>query len=112
MPGADEDDDATESEGELLGLKLTELTDEGRETYSLSEEAKGALVTDVDPESTAWQKGVRPGNVIVEVAQEVVSTPDEVIARVKKLREDGRKNALLLVANAEGDLQFVVLRIE
>ena len=110
---AEEKDEAAETSGtQLLGLSLAELTDEGRERWSLSDDAKGALVTEVDEDSSAFKKGIRPGNVIVEVAQEAVATPEEVADRVKKLRDDGRKNALLLVANSDGDLQFVVLRIE
>ena len=97
---------------EVLGLTLDTLTEEAREEWDLADDAKGALVTAVEENSTAWSKGVRPGNLIVEVAQETVETPEEVAERLSKLRDDGRKNALLLVANADGDLQFVVLRIE
>ena len=111
-PEADDENEEKGSARELLGLSLAELTDEGRETFKLADDAKGALITDVEKGSTAWQKGVRPGNVVVEIAQEEVSSPAEVLERVEKLREDGRKNALLLIANADGDLQFVVLRIE
>ena len=96
----------------LLGLTLSRLSEDAREQFSLGEDAKGVVITEVDENSKAYEKGVRAGNLIVEVAQEEVATPAEVRDRVKALRDDGRKNALLLVATASGDLQFVVLRIE
>ena len=46
---------------------------------------------------------------IVEVAQEPVANADDVQKRVDALKKDGRKSALLLVANAEGELRFVAL---
>ena len=96
----------------LLGLTLAELTEEGRERFSLGSDAKGVLIEEVAEGSSAYEKGVRAGNLVVEVAQEEVSSPEDVRKRVRSLRDEGRKNALLLVANAAGDLQFVVLRIE
>ena len=97
---------------ELLGLTLEGMNDALRDRYKLAEGSRGAVVVAVDEDSAAWSKGVRPGYLVVEVAQEEVETPQEVEKRVADLREDGRKNALLLVSNPEGDLQFVVLRIE
>ena len=115
--GGNGDDDGSDAPAaptstRLLGLTLNELTDEARERFSLGSDAKGVLIEEVAENSAAYEKGVRAGNLVVEVAQEEVSTPDDVRKRVKSLRDGGRKNALLLIANASGDLQFVVLRIE
>ena len=40
---------------------------------------------------------------MVEVAQEAVSTAQDVQSRIEQLKKDGRKSALLLIANAEGE---------
>ena len=56
--------------------------------------------------------GVQPGEVIVEVGQEAVSTPAEVTKRVEALKKDGRKVAQLLIANPAGELRFVSLAID
>jgi serine protease Do len=50
--------------------------------------------------------------VIVEISQEPVATPAEVEKRIESLKQDGRKSALLLLANKDGDLRFVAVRIE
>jgi serine protease Do len=50
--------------------------------------------------------------VIVEIAQETMATPADVEARISELREEGRRNALLMVAQADGTLRFVTLRMD
>ena len=49
---------------------------------------------------------------IVEIAQEAVANADDLQKKVDKLKKDGRKTALLLVANAEGELRFVALSLQ
>ncbi|MEP0582181.1 MAG: serine protease, partial [Roseibium sp.] len=60
----------------------------------------------------AEEKRVQAGDVIKEVAQEPVATPEDVIEQVEKLKEDGRRSALLLLSNQTGELRFVPVRIE
>ena len=95
-----------------LGLSLADLTAELRTEYSIKAEVKGVVVTGVAEGSAASEKRLQAGDVIVEISQEPVSTPDEVEARIEALKQDGRKSALLLLANKEGDLRFVAVRLE
>ena len=60
------------------------------------------VVTRVDPNSAAADKRIQPGDVIVEVGQEPVSTPADVTRRVDALKSEGRKSALLLVVERAG----------
>ncbi len=103
--------DATESQ-EILGLTLGEITSQAREQYKIAEDVEGVLVTAVAPGSAAEEKRIAPGDVIVEVGQEKVSTPDDVRQRVDELKKAGRKSALLLISSKESELSFVPLRIE
>jgi serine protease Do len=50
--------------------------------------------------------------VIVEVSQETVADAEALQKRVDQLKKEGRKSALLLVANAEGELRFVALNLQ
>jgi serine protease Do len=50
--------------------------------------------------------------VIVEVAQEQVTSAADVQRRVEQLQKEGRKSALLLVAGADGELRFVALSLQ
>ena len=70
------------------------------------------VVTEVAPDSPAGEKRVQAGDVIAEVAQEVVDTPAKVVERIEALKKDGRKTALLLLANPTGELRFVAVRID
>ncbi len=49
---------------------------------------------------------------IVEVGQEAVTSPTDVTRRIDQIKKDGRKSALLLVANKDGEVRFVALSLE
>lgn len=95
---------------EVLGLGLSRLTTANRNEYNVPDDVDGVLVTYVDPASAAAEKGIRRGDVIVEVAQEDVRDPSDVIDGVKQEKASGRKSVLLLLASG-GDLRFVAVRI-
>lgn len=94
-----------------LGMKLEPLTEANRGDYNIEAEVKGVLVVEVDAGSGAAQKGIRPGDVIVEVAQKGVSTPADVRGGVAAAKEEARKSVLMLVQSG-ADLRFVAVKIE
>ncbi|MEP5265168.1 MAG: PDZ domain-containing protein [Nitratireductor sp.] len=94
----------------VLGLSLSELNEDLRRRFGVTEETNGVLVTDVDPLSAAVEKGVRPGDVIVEVAQRAVETPEDV-ERIVKSEEKGGRSSILLRISAGGDIRFIALRL-
>ncbi|MAO56795.1 MAG: serine protease [Rhodospirillaceae bacterium] len=95
---------------EDLGLTLSAITGETAQKFKLDADAKGVLVTDVLGAGPAAEKGVRPGDLIVEVGQEEVASPDDVARKVKEARDAGRKSVLLLVQGQNG-LRFVAIRL-
>ncbi|WP_206453404.1 Do family serine endopeptidase [Aurantimonas marina] len=97
---------------EILGMTLSDLDGPLREQFSLADDAEGVVITVVKPNSSAAEKGIEAGATIREVAQEEVSSAKEVESMIAKLKEEGRKNALLLLASANGDLRFVVVPID
>jgi serine protease Do len=94
------------AEATALGLTLGEITPRLRETFGIAADVTGVLVTESDETGPAGSKGVKVGDVIVEVAQEAVSSPKEVVAKVKSAEENGRKTVLLLV-HSQGELRFI-----
>ncbi|MBV8334841.1 MAG: DegQ family serine endoprotease [Alphaproteobacteria bacterium] len=94
-----------------LGLTLAAITPELKEKFSLGEDAKGVIVVDVAKDSPAAAKGVRPGDMIMEAAQEEVKSPGEINSKVDEAKKQGRKSILLLVER-QGDLRFVALRLD
>lgn len=95
--------------GAVLGMSLAVMTDELRARYGIAEKVNGVVITDVEASSVAAQKNIAAGEVIVEVTQEEVTTPDEVAQRVEAVKKSGRNSVLLLIADAKGELRFVAL---
>ncbi|HVG51962.1 MAG TPA: PDZ domain-containing protein, partial [Xanthobacteraceae bacterium] len=94
-----------------LGLQLSTMSDTLRQRYKIKDAVKGVVITGVDANSAAAEKRLNAGDVVVEVAQEAVATPADLQKKVDQLKKDGRKSALFLVANAEGELRFVALSL-
>lgn len=103
-------DEPVEKTTVVLGLSLSALNDDLRSRFGVTAETEGVLVTDVDPLGAAIEKGVRPGDVIVEVAQRPVSTPADV-ERIVLSEEKGGRNSVLLRISSGGDIRFVALRL-
>lgn len=95
-----------------LGLDLATLSKDLRTRYKIKESVKGVVVTSVDANSDAAEKRLSAGDVIVEVAQEAVSSGADVQKRIETLKKDGKKSVLLLVSNGEGELRFVALSVQ
>jgi len=96
---------------EVLGLTLAGIDDKLRERFNLDGDTKGVVVTDVDATGAAAEKGVRPGDVVVKVSQDEISSPGEVAAKIDEAREAGRRSVLFLL-EGQGGLRFVALRID
>ncbi len=96
----------------ILGLDLVTLNEEARKRLSIKDSVKGVLIAKVDPNSPAAEKRLSAGDVIVEVQQEAVATPEAVSKRIDALKKDGKKSVLLLVANPQGDVRFVALSLD
>ena len=75
---------------------------------------KGVLVTGVDASvaQSAPDKRLSPGDVIVEVQYQSVGNPTDLKNRIDALKSQGKKIAMLLVANGDGDTRFVALNLQ
>ena len=93
-----------------VGLSLTPLSQELRDKFAISNTLKGVLVTKVVPNSEADKKNLQAGNVIVEINQQPVSKPQEIIDIIKKATQNHRKSVLLLINNG-GNVRFVALKL-
>jgi serine protease Do len=105
-------DDQTEapSEETVLGMTVAAVTDDLRRSFALDADARGLVVTSVDESSDAFAKGMRAGDVITEVGQEVVASPKEMRSRIDAAEAAGR-NSILLLVRREGQPRFVALNL-
>ena len=94
-----------------LGLIVAELTDDVRDRYELPEGASGLVVVDVDGDSDAAQKGLRPGDIIDEIQQTPVDTAEAARSVINQAKNLDRSVVLLRVQSGE-NVRFVPLKIE
>ena len=93
-----------------LGLALGELTPDARRRFRVDEDVRGALVTNVAPQSPAAAKGLRPGDVIVMVGQTQVPNLDDAMSAIEDAKSDGRESVLLRIVRGRGDTaRFVIV---
>ncbi|MEM9428771.1 MAG: Do family serine endopeptidase [Pseudomonadota bacterium] len=98
----------TPSEEIILGMTLTPITDAFRQQHGIDDSEVGVAVTAVDEQSEAFNKGLRAGDVIGEIGQTSVRTPQDVVDGFEQASEAGRKSVLLLIRK-DGQPQFVAL---
>jgi serine protease Do len=95
-----------------LGLDLADINEDLRRKYDIKDNVKGAVVTAVEQNSSAAEKQMKPGDTIVEISQVAVASAADVQKRVDQLKKEGRKSALFLVANKDGETRFVALNLQ
>ncbi len=95
-----------------LGLSLAALDDEQRKTFGISVDVEGVVITEVAVGSQAEAKGIVKGDVIVEVAQTFVQSPEDVTAKIAELKQSDRRNAFMMIANGKGDLRLVAVPLD
>ncbi|MFD1743895.1 DegQ family serine endoprotease [Rhizobium helianthi] len=96
----------------LLGMTLSELNEERHKTFGIADSVEGVVITAVEAGSPAAEKGLKPGEVIVEVGQSFTAMPQDVVSRIDELKGEGRRNAHMMVAGSDGQLRFVAIPIE
>ncbi|MEZ5818349.1 MAG: Do family serine endopeptidase [Hyphomicrobiaceae bacterium] len=99
-PPAKQDSGATELSA--LGFSVMEAS---------GPKSEGVVIKEVDNDSDAALKGLKSGDVILEVQGQVIKTPNDVVAGIKKARDDGRKAVLLRVKQGDS-VRFVAVQLK
>jgi serine protease Do len=97
-----------------FGLELSSLSDDLRKKYKVRDNVRGVIITGVDASvaSGAPDKRLSPGDVIAEVQQHSVGNPADLQTRLDQLKSEGKKVAVLLVSNPDGETRFVALNLQ
>jgi serine protease Do len=94
-----------------LGLSIVPLSDAGRQQYRVDAKVNGVLITRVDPNSEAAEKGFSPGDVIVAVGNRQVRSPADLTRAIADAKAAGRDSVLLLVADSQAGTIYKALKI-
>ena len=90
----------------LDGVTVGDVDADARKEFSLPEDAKGVVVTKVDPDSACADAGLKPGDLILEIEQEAVTSTKQAIALSEKLKKEKK---VLLRISSKGTSRYVVV---
>jgi serine protease Do len=93
------------AQGEL-GLTLAPLTPDARSQLNLPDDAAGALIAAVKPDSLADQAGLQQGDLLVGVGPQNVTSPDDAVADIEAARKSGASAVALRIVR-QGQALFV-----
>lgn len=73
--------------------------------------SRGVVITEVDPDGLAAEKGLAAGDIILDVSGNPVRTSADVHNAVSQARENGKHDILMRVKTRDDRIQFVALPI-
>ncbi|MGT2466397.1 PDZ domain-containing protein [Mesorhizobium atlanticum] len=79
-------------------------------TVTKAEKGKGLVVTDVDPDSAAADRGIQPGDVITSINSAAVNSADDVNQAMADAVKSGRKAVLMQITRNDSN-RFVALPV-
>jgi serine protease Do len=94
-----------------LGLDLSAITPELRQELRLDRNAQGVVITDVDPDSDAADRGLQPGDRIVQASGKDVRSVSDVTAAVAAAKSLKRPSILLFIERGKGRV-FVPVKLK
>jgi serine protease Do len=95
--------------GHEVGFQVTNITPALREQLGLSANQEGVVVTDVSGTSDAYQKGLRQGDVIIEVNRQPVSNVGDFNRAMSGVSSGDQ---VLVVAITEGHTRYLTFKIQ
>ncbi|MDE3115028.1 MAG: PDZ domain-containing protein, partial [Pseudomonadota bacterium] len=105
VPGA-----ASAPTGQAMGLGLAAITPDLRHAYNLDNTVDGVVITKVNPDSDAADKGIQPGDVVLSIGNQAVHSPAEIQRHITQAKAEGRDSVLVLLGSQEGE-RFVALKV-
>ena len=108
-PSPDEESGNHEEGSALAGLVVRELTPELAGRFGLDESEKGVVIVKTDPDSKAYEAGIRPGDIILQINQKNIPTLEAYKKATGAIRS---KDRILLLVRRKGEDLFVTLKPE
>jgi len=108
-PSPDEESGNHEESSALAGLVVRELTPELAGHFGLDESEKGVVIVKTDPDSKAYEAGIRPGDIILQINQKNIPTLEAYKKAAGAIRS---KDRILLLVRRKGEDLFVTLKPE
>src|SRR5262245_42514492 len=88
------------------GVAVANITDDIRTALDLPRDVQGAVIADIDADSTAAKAGLREGDVVQEVNKQPVKRAKDLVAISKKLKPNDK---ILMRIYSQGRSGYVAL---
>ena len=95
---------------EYAGMSFTDLTNEIRKRFDLSDESIGVVVVGVNDNSPAAERGIKPGDIIQKVDQVDINTSKEILKVVDEAKNN-KKSSILFLIKRGLNVRFIALPI-
>tara|TARA_R110002126_G_scaffold3111_23_gene17313 strand:- start:9443 stop:10987 length:1545 start_codon:yes stop_codon:yes gene_type:complete len=111
--GQDEDDGTSaQATADALGLSVVDLTPAIARQIGVPSTQKGVVVSTVDPNSDAGQKGIRRGFLITSVNRQPITSAADLDNAISRAKRSDRGAVLLQIRRGARDPQFVAVRLQ
>jgi serine protease Do len=91
----------------LEGVEVGDIDSKARRQFGIPNHVRGALVTNVDPESNAYEAGLRAGDVVLEIERKPVTNADEAV----ELSNNFKGNKVLLRVWSRGTTKYLFVTV-
>jgi serine protease Do len=105
LVASDERDSGHKEVGVLNGVGVADITPQVRDQLQLAPRFKGALITSVDPDSPSARKGLREGDIILELDRKEVANAEEAV----KLSEEIKGPSVLVRFWRNGRTRYIAI---
>jgi len=106
----DEDDKQKPVSNNVLGMIVRPATPEIAEQMGLDPNVQGLIVTDLEPGSPAMRAGILPGDLVLEVGKEAVTTVVDMAEEVEAAR-DRESRSIVVRVERNGDAQYLAVQL-
>ena len=91
--------------GTLNGVVVSNLDPQMRQQFNLPDTVKGAVITEVKPDSASAEAGLHPGDVIEEINRHPVKNADDAV----RLTENAKDKHTLVRVWEKGGSHYIVV---
>ncbi len=82
---------------EFAGMTLSNLNGEVAKEFDIAKNIKGVVIVDIKPGSVAEEKGLKKGDVIIQVNQVKIASTDELYKLNQEAKKAGKTSILMLI---------------
>ena len=110
--GQDDNGASAQATAEALGLSVVDLTPQIARQIGVASTQKGVVVSTVNPNSDAAQKGIKRGFLITSVNRQPVNSASDLDSAINNAKRSNREAVLLQIRRGARDPQFVAVRLQ